>query len=437
MEAPLTIQHLPKAILHVDADAFFAACEQSRNPSLKGRPVITGKERGIVASMSYEAKARGVKRAMRLSDVRKLCPEAVCLPSDYETYSLLSKRMFAIVRRYTPDVEEYSIDECFADLTGLQRPLGMPYQQIAARIKRDLDGELGFTFSMGLGPTKVVAKLASKQNKPDGLTCIPGYDIHRYLAHMPVDQLWGVGEQTRAYLAKHNIRTALEFARQSETWIRRHLTKPHYEIWQELHGQSVRPLDTKEKEEYQSIQKFKTFSPASQDRGFVFSQVAKNVENACMKARRYHLVAWGAVCLLRTQDFRDFGLEVRFNRATAFSHEVIRALTPLFDQLFCSSLLYRSTGVWLCKLTGESDLQLNLFDPPLQIEKYQKIYQAIDGLRGRYGKHAVFLGASLPANSFTQHVGERGDAPERKGLLFKGETPRKRLGIPMFLGTVR
>ena len=193
MEAPLTIQHLPKAILHVDADAFFAACEQSRNPSLKGRPVITGKERGIVASMSYEAKARGVKRAMRLSDVRKLCPEAVCLPSDYETYSLLSKRMFAIVRRYTPDVEEYSIDECFADLTGLQRPLGMPYQQIAARIKRDLDGELGFTFSMGLGPTKVVAKLASKQNKPDGLTCIPGYDIHRYLAHMPVDQLWGLG----------------------------------------------------------------------------------------------------------------------------------------------------------------------------------------------------------------------------------------------------
>jgi nucleotidyltransferase/DNA polymerase involved in DNA repair len=95
--------------------------------------VVTGKERGIAASMSYEAKARGVTRGMRIAEIRKVCPEAVILPSDYETYSLLSKRFFAIVRRYTPDVEEYSIDECFADLTGLRRPLRMSYLQIAER----------------------------------------------------------------------------------------------------------------------------------------------------------------------------------------------------------------------------------------------------------------------------------------------------------------
>jgi DNA polymerase-4/DNA polymerase V len=436
MDAPLSIQHLPKAILHVDADAFFAACEQSRNPSLKGKPVITGKERGIVASMSYEAKRRGVTRAMRLSDAKKLCPDAVVVPSDYETYSLLSKRMFAIVRRFTPDVEEYSIDECFADLTGLQRPLNMSYPLIASQIKRALDVELGFTFSLGLGPTKVVAKLASKQNKPNGLTCIPGYDIHRYLTNMPVEKLWGVGGQTRAYLAKQNIHTALEFARQPEWWIRRHLTKPHYAIWQELHGTSVLTLDTKEKEEYQSVQKFKTFSPPSGEKPFVFAQLSKNIENACMKLRRYHLVAWAAAVILRTQDFRDCYLDMKFTRPTAFSHEVIRALTPLFDQMFSPSLLYRSTGVWLYRLTGETNRQLNLFDPPLEIEKYQRVYAAIDALRGRYGKHTVFLGSSLTAHQFSQHVGERGDAPARKGLLLKGETPRKRLGIPMFLGTL-
>ena len=102
---------------------------------------------------------------MRLADIRKICPEAVILPSDYETYSLLSKRFFAIVRRYTPDVEEYSIDECFADLTGLRRPLRMSYLKIAERIKRELDAELGFTFSVGLAPNKVVAKIASKWQK--------------------------------------------------------------------------------------------------------------------------------------------------------------------------------------------------------------------------------------------------------------------------------
>src|SRR6266704_1894990 len=120
-ESPLTLHAFPRAILHVDGDAFFASCEQSRDPKLRGKPVITGKERGIVSSMSYEAKARGVTRAMKLSEVRKLCPDAIILPSDYETYSLYSQRMYEIVRRYTPEIEEYSIDECFADLTGMRR----------------------------------------------------------------------------------------------------------------------------------------------------------------------------------------------------------------------------------------------------------------------------------------------------------------------------
>ena len=181
MEPPLALHAFHHAILHIDGDAFFASCEQSRRPKLQGRPVVTGKERGIAASMSYEAKACGVTRGMRISDIRKLCPEAVILPSDYETYSLLSKRFFTIVRRYTPEVEEYSIDECFADVTGLRRPLRMSYIQIAERIKRDLDTELGFTFSVGLAPNKVVAKIASKWQKPSGLTAIPGRELHRYL----------------------------------------------------------------------------------------------------------------------------------------------------------------------------------------------------------------------------------------------------------------
>ena len=437
MASPLTIQHLPRAILHIDGDAFFAACEQSRNPVLKGKPVVTGKERGIAASMSYEAKACGVTRGMRVSEIKRHCPQVVLLPSDYETYSLLSTRMFAIVRRYTPDVEEYSIDECFADLTGLQRPLKGSYPQIAARIKQALDVELGFTFSVGLAPTKVVAKIGSKWKKPSGLTCIPGWAIHRYLERLPVDKVWGIGAKTTAYLAKHGIHTALAFARLPERWILQHLPKPFYEIWQELRGTNVFPLETHVKEDYQSVQKFKTFSPPSNDREFVFSQLAKNIENGCMKVRRYQLVAGSAMCVLRTQDFRDVGLEVRFNRPTAFSHEVIHALRPLFDRLFSPRVPYRSTGVMLGKLQEDANLQLNLFDPPLRIDKFQRIYQTIDTLRRRYGKHTVFLGASLTAQTFTQHVGERGDAPQRKGLLLKGETTRKRLGIPMLLGEVK
>src|SRR5215470_12386510 len=215
---PLTLSSFPRAIVHIDGDAFFASCEQSRRPKLQGRPVVTGKERGIVASMSYEAKARGVTRGMRISDIRKVCPDAVILPSDYETYSLLSKRFFAIVRRYTPDVEEYSIDECFADLTGLRRPLRMSYLKIAERMKKALDTELGFTFSVGLAPNKVVAKIGSKWEKPSGLTAIPVGELPRYLTTLPVEKVWGIGPNTTALLRQHGIQTAFEFAQRPEAW---------------------------------------------------------------------------------------------------------------------------------------------------------------------------------------------------------------------------
>ena len=123
----------PRAILHVDGDSFFASCEIARDPKLRGKPVITGRERGIVSAMTYDVKARGVKRGMILSEARKICPDAVILPSDYETYSLFSERMYEIVRRYTPTVEEYSIDECFADITGLRRLFHMSYEKIAEK----------------------------------------------------------------------------------------------------------------------------------------------------------------------------------------------------------------------------------------------------------------------------------------------------------------
>lgn len=432
----LTLTTFPRAVLHIDGDAFFAACEQAKDPCLKGRPVITGKERGIVASMSYEAKARGITRGMRLFEVKKVCPEAVLLPSDYETYSLLSKRLFAIVRRYTPDVEEYSIDECFADVTGLRQILRGSYPKIAARLKHELDVALGFTFSVGLGPNKVIAKIASKWNKPSGLTVIPGREIHRYLEHLPLEKVWGIGKNTTAFLAKQGKHTALDFATTPEGWVKKNMTKPFYEIWQELNGRSILPLDTAQKSSYYSIQKVKTFTPPSTDMTFVFAQLAKNIENACMKARRYELEAQGVHIFLRTSLFRDRGAKVKFSRSTAFPHEILRIVEPLFEQMFEQGVAYRATGVTLLKLIALTNAQMELFEPWQTIAKSKKIYDSIDALRQRYGKHTVCLGVSLAAHQFGQHVGERGDIPERQTRHLKGETRRRRLGLPVFEGKV-
>jgi DNA polymerase-4/DNA polymerase V len=434
--APLSIHGFPRAIVHIDGDAFFASCEQSRDPRLKGKPVICGKERGIVASMSYEAKARGITRAMRLFEVQKLCPDAILLPSDYETYSLLSKRFFEIVRRFTPDVEEYGIDECFADLTGLRRATHMSYITMAQQIKQTVDAELGFTFSVGLAPTKVIAKLASKWKKPSGLTAIQARDIHLYLQDLDIEKVWGIGPQTSAYLRKFGIKTALHFARRPEEWVRRYLAKPHVEIWQELNGNSVLALATKEKTSYASIQKVKTFTPPSKDPDFVFSQLSKNIENATMKARRYNLAPRSFVIYLRTQDFRSEGVELQLAHKTSIPNALIREARAAFAHLFKPRTLYRSTGVVLLDLEDDATAQLDLFGSVANTINMRRVYEGVDQIRRKYGKHTLFLGSSFQANKFAAHLGERGDIPKRKETLLKGETTRKRLGIPMFLGPV-
>lgn len=433
---PLSIHNFPRAILHLDGDAFFASCEQARDPALRGRPVITGKERGIASSMSYEAKARGVTRAMPLAQIKRLCPDAIILPSDYETYSLLSKKFYSIVRRYTPDVEEYGIDECFADITGLRRLYHASYLEIAERIKHDVDAELGFTFSVGLAPTKVLAKIGSKWKKPSGLTMILGLRAHEFLADLPVEKVWGIGHQTAEFLAKRRITTALEFARQSEAWVLHHLSKPFHEIWQELNGRSVLAVDTTPKETYVSIQKVKTFTPPSTDRGFIFAQLSKNIENACIKARRYGLVAPEIFFFLRTQTFNDRGLELKLTRATAFPHEIIHAVASVFDSVYRRATPYRSTGIGLLKLREDVDTQPDLFGAHTGIERMRQVYAGVDAVKNKYGKHTLFLGSSFKAHVHAQHAGDRGDLALRKKITFKGESSRKRLGVPLSLGTL-
>lgn len=430
-DQPLTIHSWPRAILHLDADAFFASCEQAVHPELRGRPVITGKERGIVAAASYEAKARGVERGMRLFEVKKICPDAVMLPSDYETYSLFSVRMFEILRRFTPDVEEYSIDEAFADLTGLRRSFHGSYGLVASRIQKTIEQELGITVSIGVSLSKVLAKIGSKHKKPKGLTIIPGRDIHLYLRDLPVGKVWGIGPNTAAFLAKLGISTALEFAKADEAFVETHLSKPFREIWHELNGRSVYPVTTESKSGYQSISKAKTFTPPSMDEEFIFAQLSKNLENACIKARRYRLAATRLIVFLRQQDFRDYGVELRLTRPTAYPLEMFGPLREGFRSVYRPRTQYRQTGVVLAGLVPEDSIQFTLFDDTARIEKISRIYSAVDALSERFGKHALQHGASLPAKQQAQHEGERGDVPQRKTDLFRGENKRQRLGLPM------
>lgn len=425
---PFTLQSYPTAILHLDGDAFFTSIEQALHPEWRGRPMVTGKERGIIACASYEAKALGIKRGIKLHEAINMCPGLVVLPSDYETYSLFSKRMFGIMRHYTPMVEESSIDEGFADLTGLRRVHHCSYEDIAKRIKADIQAQLGLTVSVGLSLTKGLAKLASKFRKPDGFTAIAGYHIHLFLALHQLDDIWGFGHNTTAMLEKHGLRTALDFARQTETFAGKTLGKTGREIWRELRGEPAYPVVTEEKTSYATISKCKTFTAPSADRAFVFAKLLRNVESACIKLRRFQLRARTLVIVLRRRDFSQVCLEADLTRATSAPQEMVPLIREMFDQLFEPGVEFRATMIVLSRLEDDRVEQYELFEDRLRIDRLRRAAAAIDEVNGLFGKHKIALGSGLLLDR--HRVTDRDDLPQRKTDLLPGETARKRLGLP-------
>ncbi len=419
----------PRAIVHLDGDAFFTSCEEAIHPELRGKPLITGGERGIVACASYPAKKLGIKRGVPLHEARKICPGLIVLPSDYETYSLFSQRMFSIMRRFTPDVEEYSIDEAFADITGMRRALRSSYEEIVVKMKKEIERELGITVSAGLSITKVLAKVASKHQKPSGMTIIKGRDIAAYLCNLPVEKIWGIGPATTNYLAKMGIRYALEYAQLAEKNVREIFTKPGVEIWQELRGVSVYPVTAEEKSSYASISKTKTFAPPMSNAEYLFAQLMRNMESACIKARRYSLAPKKIIVFLKKNDFNTVGNEAKLSRPCAFPMEFSNIIRELFDECYSPKDIYRATGVVLCDLEPDDQVQYSLFDNPMQAEKIRDLYSAADELGQKFGKHTLHLGGSHLIDKLGK--GRRGTPTVREQTRLKGETRRRHLGLPL------
>ncbi len=426
-------ENTAKAILHVDGDAFFASVEESLDPSLKGKPVITGKERGIAASMNYEAKRRGVTRAMTLREVKRVCPDCVILPNDYETYSLVSKRLFTILKRFTPEVEEASIDEGYADITGLRRPLRMTYEEIALKMKETVKNELGIPVSIGLGSSKTIAKICSKWKKPDGFYAVRGeHDLTRFLAQVSASQVCGIGPNTTALLGKHGIYTALDYVSRPEPVIRKLMGKIGSELWRELRGEYVYPVSTAAPPPQASLSKVKTFTPPTDDAEFVRAQLLRNLESAFIKLRRHGLRTSNIYVFLRDSDFRGYYAGAELTRPTSSTLEVAAVAAALLVKIFKKNVRYRQTGVAMNRLTADGDVQLDLFEDGCRAKAMRRLSMVADQVNARFGKHTLHLASTDVLGRFQQHLGDRGDLAGRKVELIPGETFRQHINIPVW-----
>ncbi len=393
-------QEFPRAILHVDGDAFFVACEMACNPALRGKPVVTGADRRIASALSYEAKALGVSRAMPIHEIRKLFPEVIVIPSHYRLYEIFSQRMYKIIRRFTPTVEWYSIDECFADITGLDTELGMSYEDIAKKIQETLFAELAVSFSVGLSTTKVLAKVASKWKKPQGCTVIPLSKVPEYLATFSIGKVWGIGPQTTRYLSQFGVQTAADFTSKSDEWVTEHCARPIAEIRHELLGKSLYDMHSGKRAKHKSFMSTETFMPPSSDPTFIFSELSRHVEDVARHARQEGLAATRVSFFLKTRDFRYRRAECVLLAPTALPHEIIAAIQKSFGSLFDPSIMYRAAGVTLFGMVPLSHVSQDLFggsNDSQKVESSKKLHEVMDTMVQRFGSRAIHLCSSLGA----------------------------------------
>lgn len=376
----------PEVVLCLDGDAFFASVTQAVNPELKGKPVVTGYERGIATAVSYEARALGVVRGMRCWEIKKQYPTVIITHSDYQLYHLFSEKMFSVMRKYSPCVEVYSVDEGFCDLKGMRRPLHMSYEQIAAAIKREIENSLGITVSVGVSVTKSLAKIAVNKNKPSGLTVVGGKDIDSILKETPVEKIWGIGGQTSAFLNKLRINTAYEFAHKSEEFIKQNFSKPYQEIWKELNGEMVYMVNPNAKRVYKSITRSSTVTPATNNKDVLWARLLTHVEDCFFKARNYNYAVKKIFIFLKDQSFHHHGIEIKLAETTSFPMTIRKELKEAYEKIYKKNLLFRASGATIYEFSENTQKQASLFFGNSNMEsKARKLYPMVENRKVDFG----------------------------------------------------
>ena len=387
----------PTSILHVDMDAFFVSVELLDRPELRGKPVVVGgqpDQRGVVTAASYEARKYGIQSAMPLRTAGKLCPHAVFLESRHNLYSEWSDRVAAILRRYSPVVEMASVDEAYLDLAGTERPHG-PSLAAAHALLREITATTGLPCSAGLARTRLVAKVASDQAKPRGLLWVPAGREETFLAPLSVRRIPGIGKVSEAALHALGIDTVGQLALATQENLEGHFGK-----WGTALHRKARGQDTYEffvDAEPKSISHNHTFSFDTEDRAALDVTLSLLCQKAMKRLRDAGLNASTVTLTIRYAGFETITRALSLREATHLDPIVLENVQKLFDLHWDRSRKVRLLGVALSSFTHGGE-QLDLLDAGRR-EKLERVAQATDRLRDRFGFSKVQFGSSLGKNS--------------------------------------
>lgn len=392
-------QYKKRVIALVDCNNFYVACERLRKPELVSKPVcVLSNNDGCVVSRSSEAKKMGVNMGAPYFMIKHQFKKITFLSGDLSYYCEISKRVMDKLYCYTPDVEIYSIDEAFLDLTGLRKTFNCSYEDIIKKIVADIKNEIGIDVSVGLSYSKVLAKLANDKSKnlqktmPELKTYVIGYrKIQQELKETLMGDVWGVGKNTDALLKKHLIQTAYEFVSQEDIWIKKKLGKIGLDLKQELLGNIVNPVISAHQEP-KSISRSESFKEFQTDFSYIQEQLNSHIHKVCKKLRAENLATSCVSVILRTKDFQTNSVKINLINPTNVEFELIPHAKDALLQLFNKGVIYRSVGFCAVKLTSASSIQISLFNSE-NTNKKRALAHSVDKLEDKFGKGAVKFGA--------------------------------------------
>jgi DNA polymerase-4 len=383
------------SILHIDMDAFFVSVELLARPELVGRAVVVGgqrDERGVVTSASYEARSFGVQSAMPLRTAAKLCPCAVFLDSHHELYGQWSDRIAAILARYSPVVEMASVDEAYIDLAGTDRLHGPPLAA-AHKLSREITSTTSLPCSIGVGTSRLIAKVASEQAKPHGLLWVAPGSEAAFLAPLPVRRLPGIGKVTDGALQGLGIATIAQLQA-----VPLERLEENFGQWGVALFRKARGIDSYEffvDAQAKSVSHNQTFGEDTNDRDRLESTLSYLCQRAAKRVRDAGCYARTVTLTLRYTDFRTISRSRTFAVRSDLDPVFLKAVRELFLQAWDGLAKLRLVGVELSHFSAGSSGQLELLDPGRR-EKLQRLARATDRLRDKYGFSKVQFGGSLP-----------------------------------------
>jgi len=372
-------------ILHVDMDAFYASVAERDNPELKGKAVVIGMgARGVVSAANYEARKFGIHSAMPVGRARRLAPHAIFLPVDMPRYQEVSEHVMEIFHSFTPWVEPISLDEAFLDVTGSQKLLGTG-REIAVAIRKKVEEQEGITCSVGIAPSKFIAKLASANCKPNGMLEITSDRILTFLHPLPIQAMWGVGPKTAEVLERLGLRTIEDIAKLPRTTLIRALGEANGASLYELAwGRDYRDVTPEEPD--RSISAAETFAQDLDNPEEILTEFLRLTERATARLRDRDLFAKTISIKVRFADFSTINRSKTLPLPIDSTHDVYEVVKGLYQALRIERARLRLVGVSLENLSEGAPHQMMLGEREVG---WRQAEGAMDQARARFGKGSV------------------------------------------------